>query len=298
VVETYRHQYRGARGIQVHLLNLTGAVSDLLDFEPDQKAFPGIAFPDVRRQLPDPGRPIEITLRGEDVREAYRLSPDFDGLYALPIERRGDEVRCRLPSFARYEIIYFSQGDAAQLRRLANVPLCAGEPVIKEIESAAGPTQAAATRNARGELASASSELAGAEADAAKALDGVYQTDDDHNCWCSADGQDVNAWWMVDLGASKPVERIKVQYRCIGDSFRFVPLSVTVQVSDDGATWRTIVSRSRDVPEAGSPYSAKPYEHAVGAGARFVRLLFEDGGSAFADYRVIQLVEVETVLGK
>lgn len=296
VVETYNHQYQGARGLQVHLLNLTGAVSDLLAFDPDQKAFPGIAYPAVGSQLPDPGRPIEITVRGKDIREAFRLSPDYDGLYELPIERRGDEVRCRLPSFARYETIYFNQGETEAVRKLANLPVLTGEPTIKPIEGT--EAQASPKRNARGELASASSELAGAEADAAKALDGVYQGDDEQNCWCSADGQDVNAWWMLDLGATKPVDRLKVQYRCIGDSFRFVPVSVTVQASDDGTTWKTLASKSTHVPKAGSPYNDKPYEYAVGTEARFLRLLFEDGGTTFADAKVIELVEVEAVLGK
>jgi len=296
VVETYTHQYQGARGIQVHLLNLTGAASDLLSFGPDQKAFAGIAYPDVGSQLPDPGRPIEITVRGKNIREAFRLSPDFDGLYELAIERRGDEVRCRLPSFARYEIIYLNQGEAEAVRKLADLPVLTGEPAVKPIEGA--EAQATPTRNARGELASASSELAGAETDAAKALDGVYQGDDEQNCWCCADGQDVNAWWMVDLGTAKPVDRLKVQYRCIGDSFRFVPVSVTVQTSADGATWKTLAGKSTNVPKAGSTYSDKPYEYPVGAETRFLRLLFEDGGCAYADAKVIELVEVEAVLGK
>ena len=233
---------------------------------------------------------------GKAIREAFRLSPDYDGLYELSIERRGDEVRCRLPSFARYEIIYLNQGETEAVRRLATIPIGTGEPTIKPIEGT--EAQATPKRNARGELASASSELAGAEADAAKALDGVYQGDDEQNCWCSADGQDVNAWWMLDLGAIKPVDRLKAQYRCIGDAFRFVPVSVTVQASDDGATWKTLASKSTHVPKAGSTYNDKPYEYAVGTEARFLRLLFEDGGTAFAGGKVIELVEVEAVLAR
>ena len=92
------------------------------------------------------------------------------------------------------------------------------------------------------------------------------------------------------------MDKVKVQYRNLGSKFQFVPISVTVQISDDSANWTTVMSKSANVPKAGSDYDSKPYEYAVGTGARYLRLLFEDGGSTYAGYKVIELVEVDVIL--
>ncbi|MEI6423832.1 MAG: discoidin domain-containing protein, partial [Lentisphaerota bacterium] len=124
-----------------------------------------------------------------------------------------------------------------------------------------------------------------------KAWDGVSGT-----LWCCEEGEDVNSWWMVDLGRKKALDKIKVQYRNISGKFQFLPISVTVQVSDDDANWTTVTSKSSNVPKAGSDYDSKPYEYAVGADARYLRLLFEDGGSVYSDIKCVQLNEVDMIL--
>ena len=186
VVETYAHNYKGAQGLQVHLLNMSGMVSGILSPE----ATP-VTFPDIKKLLPDQGKPIQITVRGKDIRNAFMLSPDFDGLYELPIEKINDTVICKLPSFAQYLIIYFNQGDTDALKNLSKIPVKTGQPEIKIIETTEPPVKAAAKKNAKGEIASASSQL-GDENDASQALDGIYQSDDERNCWCCINNEDMN----------------------------------------------------------------------------------------------------------
>ena len=290
VVETYAHNYKGAQGIQVHLLNMAGVVSGLLSPEKSP-----ITFPDIKPLLPDQGKPIQITVRGENIRNAFMYSPDFDGLYELPIEKRDNAVICKIPSFARYQVIYFNQGETSALHALAGIPVCTGEPVIKIIETTELPPEKKVIpkTNEKGETVSASSQY-DSNCNPSKAWDGeYYKPDVKSSLWSCEDGEDVNSWWMVDLGSRKSLDKVKVQYRENVGIYIFVPVSVTVQVSDDGANWTNTTSRSANVPKAGSPYDGKLFEYTVGTDARYLRLLFQDGGTPCAGAKGIQLVEVE-----
>ncbi len=128
VVETYRHRYQGAEGLQVHLLNLTGMMVDGL---PQTGR---ITFPEIGPGPGKPAKPMRITVEGAGIRGAYRLSPDFDGLYELPLEKASGAVVCTLPALARYTIVYFNTGDPEALRRLADLPLRTGEPEVRVVE--------------------------------------------------------------------------------------------------------------------------------------------------------------------
>ena len=287
VVETYAHKYKNAQGIQVHLLNMTGMVAGILSPKRNR-----ITFPDIKKLLPDQGKPIQITVPGKDIRNAFMLSPDFDGLYELPIEKTNDAVVCKLPSFAQYLIIYFNTGDTDALKNLAKIPVRTGQPEVKIIETTETPPgkKVIPKTNGKGETVSASSQYE-RDFDASKAWDGISGT-----IWCCDEDEDVNSWWMVDLGRKKALDKIKMQYRNISGKFQFLPISVTVQVSNDGANWTTVTSKSSNVPKAGSDYDSKPYEYAAGADARYLRLLFEDGGSVYSDFKCVQLNEVDMIL--
>ncbi len=133
LVEAYDHEYAGARGIQVHLANLTGGA---LAGAPDG-AVPfnrQITFPDLRPLLPEPGRPIRIRLKRSDIRDAFCLTPDAVGLFEVPLVKAGDETFCEVPAFGRYLIVYLNQGETEAVRRLARVPLRPGPPEFEPIE--------------------------------------------------------------------------------------------------------------------------------------------------------------------
>jgi hypothetical protein len=283
VVETYSHAYKGAHGIQVHLLNMAGMVSDMLSSEPNR-----VTFPDIQALLPDKGKPIQVTVRAQNIRNAFILSPDFDGLFEIPVEKRGDGVVCKLPTFGRYLVIYFNQGETKDIQNLSSLAIRSGWPEIKNIEIPEPPPKKGTLKKiASGEVTSSSSEL-DEQYDASKAFDG-----NPGSIWCCVDDYDVNSWWMIDLGSTKEVGKVQVQYRNLDNRFQFVPVSVTVQASSDGTNWINTVNKSDNVPKAGSVYNAAMFEYPVGVSARYLRLLFEDGGTRYAGYKVIELREVK-----
>jgi len=158
------------------------------------------------------------------------------------------------------------------------------EPVVDALATPASKIKAA----------TASSQFAD-NFDASKAIDGIL-TDDVQNCWASANQQDIGSWWQADMGAITPIPAIQIQFRVLGDCYYFVPGTITFQVSDDGNTWRTVVSKSTNVPAIGCKPSGKPYEYAIHDKGRYLRLLFEDGTDhQVGDIKVVELVEVRVV---
>ena len=81
-------------------------------------------------------------------------------------------------------------------------------------------------------------------------------------------------------------------FRNIWDrGYAFVPKSITFQVSDDGAAWRTVLSKATALPKEGAPYGKTPSVFALTAQGRHLRLLFEDGSQNRE--QVVELTEVE-----
>ena len=141
----------------------------------------------------------------------------------------------------------------------------------------------------------ASSEFS-ADCHAGKACDGVRASQDENNFWASANRQDVGAWWRKDLGNKLSIEKIRIQFRGFDGRYHFVPKTITFQVSDDGKTWTTAVSKSADVPANNSPYAATMHTYDINAKGRYVRVLFEDGtDDEVNNNKVVELVEVEVV---
>jgi len=282
VVETYKHTYKGARGIQVHLLNMTGMISGMLSTEPGV-----VNFPDIKTILPDKGKPINITVRDRNIKDAFMLSPDFEGLYEIPLEKTADGVVGKIPTFGRFLVVYFNLGAAQTLQNLSGMAIRKGQPEIKNIEIPEPPPKSGTIRKmASGETVSASSELED------KYAAWMAYDDNPGGCWCCADDWDVNSWWMIDFGKILELEKVLVKYRNI-NGFQFVPLTVTVQVSFDGTNWQNTVSKSANVPPPGTAYHDTPFEYPAQGKARFLRLLFEDGGTRYAGFKVVQLVEVK-----
>ncbi len=74
-------------------------------------------------------------------------------------------------------------------------------------------------------------------ADAAGAVDGVK-----NGRWGFHTAQSRSPWWQVDLGASQPVARVRIWNRCDGVAAR--AQKITVRLSDDGKTWRTVYTHN------------------------------------------------------
>ena len=67
-------------------------------------------------------------------------------------------------------------------------------------------------------------------------------------------------------------------------------------MSDDGNNWRTVVSKSADVPAIGSARTGKAHTYELKAKGRYVRLLFEDGtDQQTGNVKAVELVEVRVI---
>ncbi|MCK5805181.1 MAG: discoidin domain-containing protein, partial [Lentisphaeria bacterium] len=114
------------------------------------------------------------------------------------------------------------------------------------------------------------------------------------NCWGSMPGTPSKGQWF-QLSFSRPerIDKVSVWYRVILGHHRFVPKTVTIQVSDDAEGWRTVLSRSGNVPASGAKADRTPREYACGGiRAQHLRLLFENGAQPDERYDLIELVEV------
>lgn len=125
-------------------------------------------------------------------------------------------------------------------------------------------------------------------ASASSTLDGYPATqavDEDARTLWSARTGDAGEWFQIDLGASKRIDAVQINFADQGSRGRGVSRDVyryVLEASDDGRAWRTIVDRSvngRDAPHDYQPL-AKPER------ARFVRLrnAHSPDGGAFSLY--------------
>jgi hypothetical protein len=106
VTEIYQHKDGDTRGMEVDLANLLGGVTRSGMISPASD----ISYPDVKANLPDPSKPITVSVKASGVRKVYLISPDFEGAVSLPFKENGGRVTVNLNGFARYAKLYFSQG--------------------------------------------------------------------------------------------------------------------------------------------------------------------------------------------
>lgn len=146
---------------------------------------------------------------------------------------------------------------------------------------------------ALGKTASASSE--NGDNIASRANDGVAQGETyNHDNWNSLwqcglqSGQDIGAWWQVDLENTYALGNVAVQFWAIMGAwleseydavYAYVPENITFQVSQDGQQWTNILYKAAVVPEHKDEYTRAFFTYDLsGAQGRYLRLLFEDGG--------------------
>ena len=92
----------------------------------------------------------------------------------------------------------------------------------------------------------------------------------------------------MDLGEGVNISSLDVYFDHQDDAYARVPKSVTYQVSDDGADWFTVLSKSVLVPAEGGFSAMEPQKVPVGSRGRHLRLLFEDGPQA-TDIALLQV---------
>jgi hypothetical protein len=123
---------------------------------------------------------------------------------------------------------------------------------------------------------------------AAQAEDGV--AGENGNYWQTPQGKDKGAWWQQDLGQAAKVEGVTVSWARYEDKVHCPPARASIQLSLSGAegSWKEArIITPQEVPRDGQPYPSNPewrYALAAPTPARYVRLLFPDGGQPAAKH--------------
>jgi hypothetical protein len=135
--------------------------------------------------------------------------------------------------------------------------------------------------------ATASSEW-GPNYGAAAAADAIAH--ENGNYWQTVEGKDNGAWWQADLGGVFPVEGVKIAWARYQDKYHCPPASVTIQTSLTGkeGSFKDAIRIAREgIPGDGQPYDPVLDWHCAFpelTPARYVRLVFAEGGQEGANY--------------
>ncbi len=123
---------------------------------------------------------------------------------------------------------------------------------------------------------------------AAQAADEIR--DENGNYWQTPQGKDKGAWWQLDLGSVVAVDGIDIAWARYEDKVHCPPASVVVQTSLTGAkdSWKEVRKIAPvEIPRDGRPYEVGPprvYLFPRVTQARYVRLVFPEGGQSGAKY--------------
>ncbi|MBU0478454.1 beta-galactosidase trimerization domain-containing protein [bacterium] len=130
VVEAYRQKYGDLEGIQVHLANFLGGrlKQGIVPTTTD------VNFPDVGKHLPSTDKPISISVRAENMKKVYLISPDFDETVEMPFIKQGEYIKVELPILYRYAILYFSQGKDERILKITKGKIVNKIPEAKKLQ--------------------------------------------------------------------------------------------------------------------------------------------------------------------
>jgi hypothetical protein len=99
--------------------------------------------------------------------------------------------------------------------------------------------------------------------------DPASAADDNQTTLWSANRDDGDAWWQVDLGDDQPLKCVVIEFEQEAKNYGYV-----IRSSDDGTNWRElVVQRSSREPRWGGPRAAV---HSMDARGRYVRIEFTD----------------------
>ncbi|MFH1920631.1 MAG: discoidin domain-containing protein [Planctomycetota bacterium] len=133
---------------------------------------------------------------------------------------------------------------------------------------------------------------------ALQAADGIAE--ENGNYWQTLEGQDKGAWWQQDLGQVFDIQGVKITWARYQDKVHCPPASAVVETSLTGkeGSWKDVRTIGPDeIPRDGQPYEDARESCCVlpeETKARYVRLLFPEGGQEGAQYEgYLCLGEVE-----
>jgi len=131
IVNPFIHQYKGYKGLSIHLLNLLGAKFEGLAKVPDSSNYEFLAYPSPKNYIPK-GKAMKIKVKAEGVKNAYLISPDFEEVMKLKFYVKDGYCEVEVPDLGRYEVIYLVQGDKDLIKeRLGKQPIVKQFPPIQ-----------------------------------------------------------------------------------------------------------------------------------------------------------------------
>ena len=126
VVEAHRQAFGTGSSIQLHIANFLGAMTK----DGIQPKLRELTFPPIAESLPDPTKPMSLTVLAPKAHSLYFFSPDFDEVVKWEFTRNGDYVTFTVPDFARYLIAYLAEGELDAIRELKR-PIVTAMPAAK-----------------------------------------------------------------------------------------------------------------------------------------------------------------------
>jgi len=122
---------------------------------------------------------------------------------------------------------------------------------------------------------------------------GILAQDDPQDFWVHDPSKEKTAWVVVDLGESKAIKEVRLQFRGLYGQFWFVPSSLAFEVSDDGERFQQVMT-SQAVPKEGSEYSPDLRTCEIGMKGRYLRLTLGASQHVAPPYPgALELTEVE-----
>lgn len=120
-------------------------------------------------------------------------------------------------------------------------------------------------------IANITASSAYAKNEAKNLTDGVLAEVNDKNCWASDAQKEKTAWILLDLGETKEVGSLALQFRTVAGKYIFVTKEVSIGISEDGKKFTELPS-STVVPGEGDNYAPAFWDYPVNAQARFLRI--------------------------
>jgi hypothetical protein len=126
IVNTFVHNYKGYKGILIHMLNCLGTKFDKILTVPPDISFEFLEYPSPNKII-DNGKLMKIKVMDNDIKHAYLISPDFSQVVSLDCRMTNGYCEIMIPDIGRYQVIYLGKGDMDIVKDITK-----GKSIVKD----------------------------------------------------------------------------------------------------------------------------------------------------------------------
>jgi hypothetical protein len=126
IVNTFVHNYKGYKGILIHMLNCLGTKFDKILTVPPDISFEFLEYPSPNKII-DNGKLMKIKVMDNDIKRAYLISPDFSQVVSLDCRMTNGYCEIMIPDIGRYQVIYLGKGDMDIVKDITK-----GKSIVKD----------------------------------------------------------------------------------------------------------------------------------------------------------------------